>query len=241
MIETVEKIRSVYLNNERSIWTIEPLHRATADRLTVFLDAELYRDGMGVVGLLADLRARGQIADTWFVFVSSESPAARMRECPCYPPFARFVAEELLLWLEGRFPELAQVRQRVLVGLSYTGLAAAFVAKEYPGRFQKVISQSGSFWSDDAALVKAFRILPSPLPTEFYLDVGRRETEVDVEHGEGLTQEISQIDGVRQFRDALLERGHLVNYVEFDGGHELAAWKRTLPGALVWALPVADK
>ncbi len=233
----VDRLRSRFLNNERSIWTIEPLNRASADRLTVFLDAELYREGIGVAGIIAELRARGQIADSWFVFVSSESPAARMRECPCYPPFARFVAEELLPWLEVRFPELARVRRRVLVGLSYTGLAAAFVAKEFPGRFEKVISQSGSFWSEDAALVKAFRILPGPLPTEFYLDVGLLETDVDVQHGDGLTQEISQIDGVRQFRDALLERGHRVKHVEFDGGHEMAAWKQTLPAALVWALP----
>jgi enterochelin esterase family protein len=239
MTETMDRIRSVYLSNERPVWTIEPLHRASADRLTVFLDAELYRDRVGAVGIIEELRTRGQIADSWFVFVSMESFESRWLECPCYPPFAQFVVEELLPWLEGRFPELGRVWRRTLVGLSYTGLAAAFVAKEFPGKFDRVISQSGSFWSDEAALVRDFQALPDSLPTEFYLDVGLRETQVEVLHREGVFQRISQIDGVKQFRDALLERGHRVKYVEFDGGHEMAAWQQTLPGALVWALPTA--
>ena len=50
-------------------------------------------------------------------------------------------------------------------------------------------------------------------------------------------QVVSQIEGVRRFRDVLRLRGHSVRYVEFDGGHDFTAWRQTLPEALQWALP----
>lgn len=237
MHETVEKLKSLHLDNERPIWIREPAQRATAKSLTVFLDGELYRDKVGAVTVIDTLITEQKIADSWFVFVSMESVEARWKECPCHPPFAQFIARELLPWLERQHPEIRGVRQRVLVGLSYTGLAAAFIAKEFPGVFQKVISQSGSFWSDDGQLTAQYRGLRQRVPTEFYLDVGRRETQENVRHREDVLQIVSQIDGVRRFRDVLLAHGNEVNYVEFDGGHEFAAWKKTLPAALEWALP----
>ena len=77
----------------------------------------------------------------------------------------------------------------MLAGVSYTGLAAAFVAKEYPGTFQRIISQSGSFWWNDCWLVEEFRRLERK--TEFYLDVGTQETRENVRHGEDLVQFVS--------------------------------------------------
>lgn len=131
------------------------------------------------------------------------------------------------------------VRQKTLAGLSYTGLAAAAVAREHPGVFQKVISQSGSFWWKDCWLVEQHRLQPR-IPTEFYLDVGSLEVEEEAQPGEGESQEVSQIEGVRRLRDALAVRGHNVKYLEFDGGHEFESWRKTLPGALKWALPVGS-
>jgi enterochelin esterase-like enzyme len=234
MTEVVDTLRSVHLLNERPIWIRPPRARASAESLTVFLDGELYRDHVGAVSVLDALGS--EIADSWFVFVSMATVEARWTECPCYPPFAKFIVEELLSWLELQFPETKTIRQRVLIGLSYTGLAAAFVAMQYPGTFQKVISQSGSFWWNDCWLAERFRAQPS-VPTEFYLDVGTREVHENVRHREDVLQVVSQIEGVRQFRDALRHTGHSVFYAEFEGGHDFAAWKQALPDALRWARP----
>jgi hypothetical protein len=87
--ETVFQLNSSYLQNERSIWVREPESISRASDLVVFLDAERYRDRVGALDVIAELR--GQVADSWFVFVSEESPEARWSECPCYPPFAGFV------------------------------------------------------------------------------------------------------------------------------------------------------
>ena len=70
-----------------------------------------------------------------------------------------------------------------------------------------------------------------------YLDAGSRETAENVQHREDVLQVVSQIEGVRRFRDVLSCQGYSVKYVEFDGGHEFSAWAKTLPEALSWALP----
>lgn len=233
MNEVINRFKSVHLQNERTVWILAPREPSSVENVTVFLDGELYRERVGAISVIDDLG--GGIASSWFIFVSMESIEARWVECPCYPPFAKFLVEELLPWVEARC-EMKSIRQRTLVGLSYTGLAAAFVAVEYPGVFHRVISQSGSFWWKDCWLPERYRSA-SQTPTEFYLDVGTEEVQENVQHREDVHQVVSQIDGVRRMRDALILAGYTVKYVEFDGGHEFAAWRQTLPEALRWALP----
>jgi enterochelin esterase-like enzyme len=234
MEEVTARFESAQLQNERLIWVRPPRDRSSAGHISVFLDGELYRDQVGANSVIDDLQ--GDIADSWFVFISMKSVEARWLECPCYQPFARFVAMELLPWLNTQHQELRLVRKRTLIGLSYTGLAAAFVAKEFPGIFQRVISQSGSFWWNDCWLSEQYR-LGARVPTDFYLDVGTEELAENVLHRDYVMQVVSQLEGVHRFRDVLRHKGHSVKYVEFDGGHDFTAWRQTLPVALRWALP----
>lgn len=233
MTEYTDRIRSKYLGNDRLVWILPP-RSGRSDNLTVFLDGEFYRERIGAVELISRL-TEGAIADSWFVFVSIKNFEARWIECPCFPPFPRFVVDELLPRLEQCFPEIRSVRRRVLAGLSYTGLAAAYVAKERPGVFQSIISQSGSFWWNDCWLVQAYENTPLGIATDFYLDVGRMEIEENVRQGDVL-QVVSQVTGVGRFRDVLIKQGMNVNYREFDGGHDFSCWKKMLPEALRWAL-----
>lgn len=238
MSETLHRFRSVYLGNERAVWIRQPLAASRPSHLAVFLDAERYR-GQGrvdVLPVIEELEAAGLIGNTLFVFVSEESPEARWRECPCHPPFARFVNDELVPWLEALHPLIKQGGTSVLIGLSYTGLAAAFCAMRAEGKFNKVIAQSGSFWSDECWLTRQVEAQNQCLPVEFYLDVGSQETAENVQHKDDVLQVVSQIEGVNGFRDVLLALGHDVKYVEFEGGHDYASWRKTLPEALRWAL-----
>lgn len=239
MKESVHRIRSEVLGNERTVWIVEPQNPARAESVFVFLDGEPYRDQFHVTEMVRELVAEGRMADCWIVYVSHLDLETRARECPCYPPFARFVAVELLDFLAEQEPRLGGAVERVLVGFSYTGLAAAFVAREFPGCFRKVIAQSGSFWSDDCRLVHQYSASASPVPTEFFLQVGRRELQTGVRHSAHVVQRISQIEGVTRFRDALEATGHVVEYVESDGGHEYGNWIQILPQALRWACPPA--
>jgi enterochelin esterase family protein len=217
----------------------EPERRAA--NVTVLLDAELCRDRVGAASIIEALESKGDIDSSLFVFVSMESVASRWVECPCYPPFAQFIEEELFPWLEGAYPGAREAQERVIAGLSYTGLAAAYVSMMNPSRFTKVIAQSGSFWSNECWIIDYFEKLESKPKTEFYLDVGVLETEENVLHKEDVFQAVSQIEGVKRFRDALLRHGYQPRYVEFAGGHDATGWSLTLPDALRWALPPKAK
>jgi enterochelin esterase-like enzyme len=235
MKETQHTLKSIHLANERAVWVREPKRRAT--NVMVFLDAELYRDRVGATSIIDALDSKDDIDSSLFVFVSMESVASRWVECPCYSPFAHFIEEEFFPWLERAYPVALEAQERVIAGLSYTGLAAAYVSMMNPSRFTKVIAQSGSFWSNDCWIIKYFeKLYPKP-KTEFYLDVGFQETQDNVLHKEDVLQTVSQIEAVRRFRDALLRHGYKPRYVEFDGGHDFPGWSLTLPDALRWALP----
>jgi enterochelin esterase family protein len=233
MNEFGARLRSVHLQNERLVWVRPPRDRSAAEHVSIFLDGELYRDRVEANSVIDDIQ--DDIADSWFVFVSMESVEARWLECPCYEPFASFIATELLPWLSTRHHELGLVEKRTLIGLSYTGLAAAFVAIQCPGVFQRVISQSGSFWWNNCWLAEQYRSRVR-VPTDFYLDVGTEELAEDVRHREDVLQVVSQVEGVRRFREVLDLKGYSVRYAEFEGGHDPASWRQTLPDALRWAL-----
>ena len=132
MVETHHRLKSLHLANERSVWLLAPKHGVTPSRLAVFLDAERYRKSVDVIPLLTEGADSGAFSDTLFVFVSEQSPEARWRECPCHAPFARFINEDLPAFLESVHPGIGNASERLIIGLSYTGLAAAFVAFSSP-------------------------------------------------------------------------------------------------------------
>lgn len=220
-----DRIRSTYLRNRRTVWVRKPKDPSVSCPLIVFLDGEFYRERMPTNAIIDRLQRQRRMGDAWVVYVSRQSFKARSRECPCYPPFAKFIARELLPWLEGRHPEIRQATKRVLAGLSYSGLAAAYVAIVERGLFDSVVCQSGSFWWNDFWLPRSYARRKRTTRAAFYLDVGKKEIKEDAD----------QVEGIRRLRDALRRKGNRVKYVEFNGGHEFKGWARTLPAALVWA------
>lgn len=236
MPESEHTLHSEILDNERRIWIREPASRQTDLDLLVILDAELYRNRVQAPQIIEDLFESGTLSQTLVVYVSCVSMDARWIECPCYPPFTTFVAKELIPSIHERYPKTAHAKERVIAGLSYTGLAASFVALTHDGLFTKVISQSGSYWSNDCWLIREFDGQSLKHPPAFFLDVGDKETQEYVWHKEDVVQTISQVEGVERFRDMLLKNGYEVRYDTFSGGHSAEAWATSLPNALKWAL-----
>lgn len=237
MGETLHRLASLHLGNERDIWIRPPAGGGPAAALLVFLDGEFHRERMGSPTLVRELEERGEIAPVLCADISYATLDARWTECPCHQPFARFVLEEFMPWLAGLHPEVAACRERVLIGLSYTGLAASYVAHQDDQPFSAVISQSGSYWHGHGRLARDYAARPPARPARHFLTVGRRETQTNVQHREDVLQQMAQIEGVRLFRDALVTGGMPVEYREFDGAHEFDWWRRMLPAALRWAVP----
>ncbi len=57
MTESTFRLRSAHLGNERTIWIRPPVDCRPAQRLVVFLDAELYRDKVDAVEVIEGLEA----------------------------------------------------------------------------------------------------------------------------------------------------------------------------------------
>ena len=96
---------------------------------------------------------------------------------------------------------------------------------------------SGSFRWKEGLLASRVGQFPRA-DTAFRLTVGDQESATHVDHGHGLVQELSQIDGVEDMRDALEAHGFPLSFARFHGGHDAQSWRRELPGDLeaLWGI-----
>lgn len=132
----------------------------------------------------------------------------------------------------------ASLRPRArAAGLSYSGLAAAYVGLAAPRRFTRIVAQSGSFWWNDCWLERQLSRLATRSAPSFYLSVGRRETQSNLRHHEDVLQTVSQREAVSRFHAALRRHGCSALIADFPGGHGPAGWRQDLPHALHHALP----
>lgn len=223
----LRRLRSAVLGNERDVWLQPPAMSSPEASLAVFLDGEYYVGLLGAPGTLDALQREGAMPPHWIAYVAGREREVRWPESFCNPDFARFVCDELVPEVEAT---TGASRERLLVGLSLTGLSAAHVALSRPEVFTRVLCHSGSFWWERGALSRT--VEPASSPMRFRLTVGDGETKTNVDHGHGLVQVDSQIEGVRQMRDALVENDYAVSYSEYAGGHDAASWRRELPDDL---------
>ncbi|MDP3909397.1 MAG: alpha/beta hydrolase-fold protein [Gemmatimonadales bacterium] len=114
------------------------------------------------------------------------------------PRFRRFIADELIPFIEREYRSSAM---RVLVGHSYGGLFAAWVALHDPRLFGGYVIVSPSLWYDDHLLFSAERRLAAAsgdLPARLYLAVGSRE----------INGQRNMVADLRRFATVLERRNH---------------------------------
>lgn len=218
----------------RKIWLLD-MTQGQPTIAGIFLDGEFYLHRMNAVATLLELHEQNALPPMVCVFVSHIDGAARHVDLVCNPTFAGFIVDDLVAWLRRRFPSL-QADGHLIAGPSLGGLAASYIALEYPHVFARCLSQSGSHWWNDEALTLAVSSTPTT-STRFWLSVGDRETTGDVSHApSGLYQKSSQLEVCQRFRDSLIERGFPVHWNIYEGGHEMEPWAKELPHALRWLL-----
>jgi len=222
-MELVEdNLTSQQLGGGRRLW-LEP---APAANVCVFLDGEIYRDRVGAPAVVDRLRQQGLWLDTRCVFVSHLDGAARHTDFICAEAYNRFLLDELL-------PRLPAA-QTYLVGLSLSGLAAAYVACCRPTRFAGVVCQSPSAWWHDQWLVR-WAASQDLAGLRLWLSVGSRETGEDLRHPPSeMHQQSSQLAAVTRLAEVLPHRGAELRFHCFDGGHDPVCWAAELPTALTW-------
>ena len=235
------KLTSEILGNRRKMRVYVPPHYSEEQGpypLVVLFDGAAYDQAMMAPVIFDNLVGAGLVPPFVAVLVGNVNQASRREELPCSPTFGRFIVEEVLPWVHERYKVSAQPSDVVIGGASFGGLAAAYLALEYPEYFGNVLSQSGSFlWKPvgeerPSWLVRQYRER-EPVDVRFYLDVGSLET-FPFFGGPSL------LESNREMRDVLLEKGYEVSYDEFKGGHDYVCWRGTLSEGLISLLSRED-
>ena len=159
----------------------------------------------------------------------------RLEEYAGHDAHARFVAVELPERLQHSFPLHASPAARGLMGASFGAVASLHAAWRHPGRFGRLVLQSGSFAFSDighhrrtptfdpvARFVNEFRRRPGQPTERIYLSCGIYE---------------SLIYENRSLVPLLRHHGIEVRYEEVRDGHNWENWRDRLQSALTWLFP----
>ena len=168
------------------------------------------------------------------VVALTQSPN-RLEEYAANVAHARFVTQELVPWVEKRFPLQRTPAGRCLLGASFGGVAALSTAWYHPGFYGRLLLQSGSFAFTDIGetergplfhpvveFVNAFRAAPGRPVERVFLSCGVYE---------------SLIYENRSLVPLLQSTGMDVRFVEARDGHNWENWRDRLREGLSWLFP----
>lgn len=143
-----------------------------------------------------------------------------------FEAYTRFLAHELVPYLDEEFPTLQMGQGRGLIGDSMAATISLLTALKYPNLFGKVIMQSPYV---DAYTMEATRNFTQVDALSIYHIAGKREDQV-------VTTDKTIKDFItpnRQLHALMKENGYDVFYEEFDGNHTWKYWQPDLRRALV--------
>lgn len=140
--------------------------------------------------------------------------------------YLRFLAHELVPFLDEKYPTYQVGMGRALIGDSLAATVSLSAALTYPNIFGRVILQSPKVGDELLEKVANFK---SAHPFTVYHVIGKGETAVKL--GNGGTADF--LEPNRTLNKLLKDKGFSVFYEEFDGDHTWKHWQPDLKRALI--------
>ncbi|GAB6930184.1 alpha/beta hydrolase-fold protein [Paenibacillus sp. JCM 10914] len=137
-------------------------------------------------------------------------------------------AEEIIPYVEQKYPVRREASERVLAGDSLGGSVSVHLALRYPELFTRVISLSGAFYEMSQDIIQKEHDLSW---LNIYMIVGLQEDNFTTDTGVYNFVELN-----RSAKSLLEQRGATVSYHEKDGRHIWGFWQKELPAALMYFL-----
>lgn len=238
----VWKSRQVYPGTERDYWIYVPSQYEDSRPacLMVFQDGQAYVDTkrqFRVPTVFDNLIARGEMPVTIGVFLNPgiippTEPNGKPRRNRSFEydslgdRYARFLADEILPFLETEFSLIDDPRARAICGISSGGICAWTVAWERPSLFGKVLSHVGSFTN-----IRGGHVYPALIRKtsgkRFRVFLQDGSNDLDNLHG-------SWPLANQQMAAALKFAGWDYRFVFGDGGHNGRHGGAILPDSLRW-------
>jgi enterochelin esterase-like enzyme len=143
--------------------------------------------------------------------------------------YIRFIAHELVPFLDSEFPTYQMGMGRTLIGDSLAATVSLMAALEYPNTFGKVILQSPYVNEKVLSNVKQFK--QSHL-IDVYHVVGTDETDVSTRN----ENERNFLEANRKLSTLFKQKNFPYFYEEFKGDHTWTYWQADLRRALAYSL-----
>lgn len=138
-----------------------------------------------------------------------------------FKQYVRFLAHELVPYLDQEFPTYQIGFGRALIGDSLGATVSLLTGLAYPNTFGKLILQS-PFVNED--VLQAVKDFSSPSRPIIYHQIGKKETAVKTTNGE--IQDF--LTPNRELSAVISEKGFSYTYEEFDGDHIWKYWQPAL-------------
>lgn len=227
-------IRSDALNRDQPYKVYLPARFRTTRRypLLIVHDGDDYLTFSGLKTVLDNLIHRLEVAPLIAVLINSPR---RLVEFADDPAHARFLTEELVPRIEQDYPLTPSPSARGLMGASFGGVASLSTAWRYPGRYGRLLLQSGSFGFTDighhhrgpafdpvVTFVNAFRDNPGRPSERVFQSCGTYE---------------SLIYENRSMVPLFQRTGMEIRYVEARDGHNWENWRDRLREGLSYLFP----
>ncbi|MFC4797955.1 alpha/beta hydrolase [Neobacillus sp. GCM10023253] len=139
--------------------------------------------------------------------------------------YIRFLAHELVPFLDSEYPTYQVGTTRALIGDSLGAAVSLMTALQYPHTFGKVLLQSPYV---DEIVLEAAKHYTEPLSLEIYHVIGKLETEVKTTDGK--TSDF--LTPNRELSKVLSKKPFSYFYEEFNGNHTWTYWQPDLRRAL---------
>jgi enterochelin esterase-like enzyme len=185
---------------------------------------------LGRIGRIADeLLAKKEIENVIIVGIPYQSVDDRRRK---YHPngeqhqaYIRFLAHELVPYLDREFPTYQMGMGRALIGDSLAATVSLLAAIQYPHTFGKVLLQSP--YVNDHVL-SAVEDFTQPSLLTIYHTVGEKETVVKTT----TSKEKDFLSPNRELSGIFKSKSYSYFYDEFDGDHTWTYWQPDLKRAI---------
>jgi enterochelin esterase family protein len=227
-------IASAAFGGDRNVKVYLPARMRATKRLPVLVcfDGEDYVRFAKMKTVLDNLIHSYEISP--MIVVLTQSPD-RMTEYAANDVNSRFVVEELLPFIEERYPARGRPKDRGLMGASLGAVASFHAAYRNPGVFGNLLLQSGSFAFTDIGKTQKSPVMEPVVAfvNELRAEPGRPVERIFVSCG---TYE-SLIYENRSLVPLLQSTGMDVKYVEAKDGHNWDNWRDRLREGLSWLFP----
>ncbi len=143
--------------------------------------------------------------------------------------YIRFLAHELIPYLDLHYPTYQMGRGRALIGDSLGGTVSLLAGIQYPNTFGKIAMQSPFI---NESIINKVTQFQSPHLLQLYHVIGTKETSVETTNGEikdFLTPN-------RELAEVIKSKGFDSYFNEFDGDHTWTYWQPDVIRALKYIL-----